>query len=215
MTGQTPDVRPMRRDAVRNYQLVIEAARLVVSEFGTDASMELIASRAGVGVGTLYRCFPNKEALVSELIQLTVADLIEAARQALDRGDGSGLEAFLRVTGRYLSEHRGYGDRLVSCLKPESADRLRQLTAELLSQAQRHDRIRPDITLGDVAATCWAMRGIITATGVVAPHAWERHLEIQLAGMRSAGTPSTRKSITDAELVLISSASREDAVVPR
>jgi AcrR family transcriptional regulator len=194
---------------------VIEAARLVVSEFGTEASMELIASRAGVGVGTLYRRFPNKEALLNELIQLAVGDLIEAARQALDRGDGSGLENFLRVVGRSLSEHRGYGDKLVSSVKPESADRLRQMMAELLSQAQRYDRIRPDITLGDVTAVCWAIRGIITTTGAIAPHAWERHLEIQLAGMRSAGTPSTRRSVTHAELILISGASRGDTVVPR
>src|SRR3954463_4486580 len=132
MTGRKPDVRPMRRDAVRNYQLIIEAARRVVSEFGTDASMELIASRAGVGVGTLYRRFPNKEALVNELIQRALTDLIEAARHALDRGDGSGLESFLRFVGRSLSEHRGFGDKLVSSMKPDTADRLRRMMTDLL-----------------------------------------------------------------------------------
>ncbi|HEY3482745.1 MAG TPA: helix-turn-helix domain-containing protein, partial [Streptomyces sp.] len=68
--------RPMRRDAVRNQKLVIEAARDVVSEFGTDASMELIASRAGVGVGTVYRRFPNKEALVDEIVGLMLSELV-------------------------------------------------------------------------------------------------------------------------------------------
>ena len=88
MTGQDRDARPLRRDAVRNQQLIVDAARQVVSEFGTDAGMELIAARAGVGVGTVYRRFPSKEALVDELIRLIHAEHIDAARDVRHANGG-------------------------------------------------------------------------------------------------------------------------------
>lgn len=209
MTGQDRDARPLRRDAVRNQQLIVDAARQVVSEFGTDAGMELIAERAGVGVGTVYRRFPSKEALVDELIRLIHAEHIDAARRALTRGDGTGLEEFLRALGTSLGEHRGYGDRLVSRAKAAYADQLRALVAELLAQAQEHGRVRPDITLGDVMTTVWAIRGIITTSGSAAPHAWQRHLDIQLAGMASTSRPSDRPGVSADELARISGANRD------
>ncbi|PWI15773.1 TetR/AcrR family transcriptional regulator [Streptomyces sp. Act143] len=209
MTGQDRGVRPLRRDAVRNQRQIVDAARQVVSEAGTDASMELIASRAGVGVGTVYRHFPGKQALVDELIRLIHDEHIDAARRALARGDGTGLEEFLRALGGSLSEHRGYGNQLISRTSASHADRLRELVAELLAQAQEHRRVRPDITLGDVMTTVWAIRGIITTSGSAAPHAWARHLDIQLAGMRSTTRPSDRPEVTVQELMRISGANRD------
>nr|WTC14142.1 TetR/AcrR family transcriptional regulator [Streptomyces anthocyanicus] len=208
MTEQDGDARPLRRDAVRNQQLIVDAARQIVSEFGTDASMELIASRAGVGVGTVYRRFPGKEALVDELIRLIHGEHINAARLALARGDGNGMERFLRALGRSLGEHRGFGDKLVSRSNAAYADQLRSLVGALLLQAQEHGRVRPDITLGDVMTTVWAIRGIITTSGSVAPHAWQRHLDIQLAGMGSTTSPSDRPGISTEELGRISGANR-------
>jgi AcrR family transcriptional regulator len=79
-----------RRDAVRNYHRVLEAAREVLGESGADASMEEIAARAGVGVGTVYRRFANKEALIDELLRLSMEEGLDAARQALDCRDGTG-----------------------------------------------------------------------------------------------------------------------------
>ncbi|MFE7753184.1 TetR/AcrR family transcriptional regulator [Streptomyces sp. NPDC057428] len=209
MTEQDGDARRLRRDAVRNQQLIVDAAWQVVSEFGTNASMELIASRAGVGVGTVYRRFPSKEALVDELIRLVHGEHIEAAQLALARGDGSGMERFLRVLGSSLGEHRGFGEKLVSRSNAAHADQLRSLVGALLGQAQERGRVRPDITLGDVMTTVWAIRGIITTSGSVAPHAWQRHLDLQLAGMRSTTSPSDRPGVTTEELGRISGANRD------
>lgn len=186
---QGPPARPLRRDAVRNHQLVVEAAREVLSEFGTDASMELIASRAGVGVGTVYRRFPNKEALVDEIAGLMLRELTEVARRSLALPDGSGLETFLRVIGRSLSEHRGYADKLVGHSKAACIELLRDRISELLVQAQESGRVAAGIELGDIMALIWGLRGIVETSGAVVPDAWRRHLDIQLAGLRSAEVP--------------------------
>lgn len=178
--------RPLRRDAVRNHRLVIEAAREVFSEFGTDASMELIASRAGVGVGTVYRRFPNKEALVDEIAGLVLRELTDAALRSLAVPDGTGLEKFLRVLGRSLADHRGYADKLVSHSEVGCVELLRDRIAELLVQAQKSGRVAAGVELGDVMALTWGLRGIVETSGAVVPDAWRRYLDIQLAGLRAA-----------------------------
>ncbi|MHA6758534.1 TetR/AcrR family transcriptional regulator [Streptacidiphilus sp. PAMC 29251] len=207
------DARPLRRDAVRNHQLVVDAARDVLSEFGTDASMELIAARAGVGVGTVYRRFPNKEALIDELVRLILTELITAAELELAKdegggaGAGAGLENFLRVLGRSFDEHRGYADKLIAHTKAACAAHLRSLIGALLTQAQQHGQVRADITLGDVMSTVYSLRGLVASTGAVAPAAWERYLDIHLAGFRSPTAPSSRPSLTADELARIGGAS--------
>jgi len=200
-----PDGRPMRRDAARNHRLVLDAALAVVSEHGTEASMELIASRAGVGVGTVYRRFPNKEALIDALVVTLLEQLIHAAEQELARDEGTGLETFLRILGNHFTRHRGYIDKLVRHTRAECAEHLRDLIGELLAQAQRHGRIRPEITLGDIQATIWGVRGVVESAGAVVPDAWERHLDIHLAGLRAPEPPSTRPSVSRADLARISS----------
>lgn len=207
MTAHDTQDRPMRRDAVRNQQLVIEAAREVVSEFGTDASMELIASRAGVGVGTVYRRFPNKEALVDEIVGLMLSELVVEARRALTLSDGTGLEVFLRIMGRSMSDHRGYAVKAVGHSKDRCVEQLRDAITELLVQAQQFGRIGSHIVLGDIMAVAWGLRGIVETAGPVAPEAWQRHLEIHLAGLRAAPAPATTAyaPVTREQLTLISS----------
>lgn len=215
MTSEATRSRPLRRDAIRNHQLVLEAARDVLAEFGTDASMELIASRAGVGIGTVYRRFPNKEALVDEIAGQMLALLTEEARRALTLADGTGLESFLRVAGQSLSDHRGYADKLVGRTKTACVEKLRDLVAELLVQAQRAGRAAPGVELGDVMAVFWSLRGIVETSGSVAPGAWQRHLDILLAGLRAAGTtPSPHPAVTRDQLRRITTDQADGAQGP-
>jgi AcrR family transcriptional regulator len=179
--------RPMRRDAVRNHQLVMAAAREVLAEAGTDASMEQIASRAGVGVGTVYRRFPNKEALVAEIAGEMLRGLVEQARAALALPDGTGLEEFVRVAGRSLSEHRGYAHKLIGHSRASCVEPLRDLMDDLLAQARAAGRVAPQIELGDVMVLLWGLRGIVETAGTVQPEAWQRHVDIHFAGLRAPG----------------------------
>lgn len=199
------DVRPIRRDALRNQQRVLKAARDVLAEHGTDATMELIASRAGVGIGTVYRHFPTKDALIDELVALIVSDLTASARASLARADGTGLEAFLRVLGRSFAEHRGYAHLLVGRTPAQcGAEQLRRLIGELLEQAKQHGRIGADIGIGDIMATVWAIRGIIETSAGVTPRAWLRHLDLHLAALGPAAGRSDHPAISERQLARIS-----------
>ncbi|MEW1862416.1 MULTISPECIES: helix-turn-helix domain-containing protein [unclassified Streptomyces] len=195
--------RPMRRDAARNHQLVIAAAREVLTEYGTDASMELIASRAGVGVGTLYRRFPNKEALVDEIAAQLLGELVGQARISLSHPGGTGFEAFVRVFGHWLSEHRGYAHKLIGRTEAACVEQLRDLIDRLLDQAKASGRIDPHVELGDVMTLVWGMRGVVETSGTVTPDAWQRYTDIHLAGMRAPAAPGMRSAVTRAEMTRI------------
>jgi AcrR family transcriptional regulator len=204
-TGGSAEVRPLRRDALRNQQRVIKAARDVLAEHGPDATMELIASRAGVGIGTVYRHFPTKDALIDELVALIMSDLTASARAALARADGTGLEAFLRVLGRSFAEHRGYAHLLTERTPARcGAEQLRRLIGDLLEQAKQYGRIGPDIGLGDIMATVWAIRGIIETSAAVTPRAWLRHLDLHLAALGPAAARSDYPAISARQLARIS-----------
>ena len=108
-----PPPPPVRREAVRNYHRVLDAACEVLGESGADASMEEIAARAGVGVGTVYRRFANKDALIDELLRLSLSEALAAARQALACPGGDGLEQFLRGLGAVFAAPAKYAHLLL------------------------------------------------------------------------------------------------------
>ncbi|MEE4544998.1 TetR/AcrR family transcriptional regulator [Streptomyces sp. V4-01] len=202
--AQDTHPKPLRRDAVRNHQLVVAAARDVLSEFGTDASMELIASRAGVGVGTVYRRFPNKEALVDEIAAQMLGELVGEARASLALPGGTGLEAFVRVIGRSLVAHRGYAHKLIGHSRAACVEQLRDLMGELLVQAKRAGRVAPGIELGDVMALTWGLRGVVETAGEVAPEAWQRYVDIQFSGLRCSAPTDSGPAVTRQQLGQIS-----------
>ena len=182
-----PGPRARRRDAVRNYYRILDAAREVLGESGADASMEEIAARAGVGVGTVYRRFANKDALIDELLRISTAEALAAADQALARPDGQGLEQLLRALGELFARHARYAHLLLRRhADTGAARRMPSVIEELTRRALAAGTLSPDVTIADVTALTWAMRGLIEATAEAAPGSWQRFLEIHLAGMRSA-----------------------------
>jgi len=190
-----------RRDAVRNYHRVLEAAREVLGESGADASMEEIAARAGVGVGTVYRRFASKDALIDELLRLSMEEALDAGRQALDCPGGDGLERFLRGLGAVFAAHARYAHLLLerSAEGAEAAE-MRAAVNELTARAVAAGTLNSGVSYADVMALIWAMRGLTEATGGVAPGAWQRFLDIHLAGLRAASPVSDRPAMSPGQL---------------
>jgi AcrR family transcriptional regulator len=190
-----------RRDAIRNYHRILAAARDVLGEEGAEASIEDIAVRAGVGVGTVYRRFASKEALIDELLRLVLDDLLVAADRALTRTEGDGLEEFLRAIGRSFGEHARYANLLLQRpTDPAVARRIRAAIDTLTTRAIAAGTLSPDATTGDVLALIWSMRGLVQATGEVAPESWQRFLDIHLTGLRADGPLSRTPALSARQL---------------
>jgi AcrR family transcriptional regulator len=174
----------MRIDAMRNYQRILDAAREVLGEFGADACMEEIAARAGVGVGTVYRRFASKDALIDELLRLAVEELLIATDRALARNDGQGLRELLTALGQSFAAHARYATLLLE--RPTDASTSRRMTTaidELTKRAVVAGAVHPATTADDVHALILAMRGLVQAAGEAAPADWQRFLDLHLAGL--------------------------------
>jgi AcrR family transcriptional regulator len=196
-----PPSPPGRRDAVRNYHRVLNAAREVLGESGADASMEEIAARAGVGMGTVYRRFANKDALIDELVRLSLGEALAEARQALACPGGDGLEQFLRGLGALFAAHVKYAHLLLErSADGPTAREIRAAVQELTSRALAAGTLNPGVTVGDVMALVWGMRGLTETTGEVAPGTWQRFLDIHLAGLRTPGPVSATPSMSAGQL---------------
>lgn len=185
--------RPMRRDAEANLERILAAAAAVFAETGLATSIEVVAERAGVGLGTIYRRFPNKQALVDDLARRFLADVVAVAERHLeDPGDGSALTAYLWETGELLATDRGLVSRLWNV--PDAAPlvaRSRELQGRLLRRAQDAGRARPDLTAEDVAVCLWSVQGVIDVTRGTSVVAWRRHLELVIDGLAGPDRPLT------------------------
>ena len=200
-TATVSGERQLRRDAAENRELLLAAAARVFAEQGLGAGVEEIARAAGVGVGTLYRRFPTKDALIAELVQDVLARMLVVASAATEVPDGGGLEHYLEASSAYQAEHRGCLPRLWNTpTDNETLVNLRQTIAALLADAKRHGRVREEITPTDLTMVMWSIRGVIETTRDVAPEAWRRHLSILIAGLRPTTEPLGHKPLTRAQV---------------
>jgi AcrR family transcriptional regulator len=178
-------LRPLRREAAENRERLLHAAKQVFAVKGLDAGVDEVARAAGVGMGTFYRRFPTKQALIDELVADLRRRLLEVARtaQRLD-GDG-GLEALLYGAGRLQARDPGSMRFLWSRSHSGQADvdEFLGILADLHARARAAGRIRPDVSVTDVWVVLWSLRGILEMTRGTAPNAWKRHLRVMIAGI--------------------------------
>ncbi|MEU6013657.1 helix-turn-helix domain-containing protein [Streptomyces sp. NPDC047515] len=155
-TAQT-SARPMRADARRNYDRLLGEARTAFAEHGTDASLEDIARRAGVGIGTLYRHFPNRHALMNAVFQEALTSLINRSRElAGAQQPCRGLVEWLGAIITHAGEYRGLAQALMSTSRDETSALsqcnvpLREAGAVLLERAQASGAVRSDVSIDDL-----------------------------------------------------------------
>ena len=150
--------RAPRADAVRNRERLLEAAKAVFSAGGPDASLEAVARRAGVGIGTLYRHFPTREALFEAVYRREVEHLADLAEQlqADDVAPTEALRLWLRSNVEFVATKKGMSAALAlaahrsSELSAYSFARLTQAVGGLLDRAVAAGEIRADISPEDV-----------------------------------------------------------------
>jgi AcrR family transcriptional regulator len=184
--------RRLRRDAQRNRDAIVTAARQLFCDLGLEAPLEEIARRAGVGIGTLYRHFPSRAALLDAVLADTVHAHVQAAEQALANPDPwEGFAVYLEATCRLQAADRGLNDamgmRFPRATAVEAAKaRLFEVVAQVVDRAQQAGQLRADLTLEDLAFVSWANTRILPAVrAACAPDAWRRHLGLLLDGFRT------------------------------
>ncbi|MET8233766.1 helix-turn-helix domain-containing protein [Micromonospora sp. NPDC005298] len=182
--------RPLRADALRNRERLLEAAVQAFSRPGPEVTLDAIARQAGVGIGTLYRHFPTREALVEATYRNELGKLCDAAPDLLDRlPPDQALRAWMSRFVDYLATKRGMADALrlviASGANPyaHSRDRLLEALGRLLGASVADGSVRADVDVADVLA---GVSGISLATGE--RDQADRLLDLLMDGLRHRRT---------------------------
>jgi AcrR family transcriptional regulator len=149
-----------REDARRNHERVLEAAKAVFSAGGPDASLEAVARRAGVGIGTLYRHFPTREALFEAVYRREVQQLVDLAEQLkTEATPAEALRRWMHSNVEFVATKKGMSAALAlaahgsSELYAYTFDRLTRAVGDLLGRAIAAGEIRADISPEDILRT--------------------------------------------------------------
>jgi AcrR family transcriptional regulator len=187
---EQPDpARPLRADARRNRDRLIEVAKAMFAEGGAETSLEAIAKAAGLGIGTLYRHFPTRDALIEAVYRNETQNLAEAASQFADTfSPVEALRAWLRLFVDYIATKQVMSPVLASMvggpsgLYAESGALVKSAIASLVDRAVASGSIRLDIDPLDLLRALAGVAGISSAPG------WEesakRLVDILIAGVR-------------------------------
>lgn len=184
------EAKGLRADAARNHERILAAAEEVFAREGLAVPIDVVAARAGVGVGTLYRHFPTKESLFEAIVLARVGDLAEQAHSvAAAPNPGDALFAFLQHLGRQMSGKHDLVDAMTSAgidVKSECSGRIDEMQDQLeiaVTRAQRQGRIRADVTAKELVA----LLGAAVHAGDLAPgaEAVERLVGIVCDGIRA------------------------------
>jgi AcrR family transcriptional regulator len=202
--------RPLRRDAERNRLRILEAAREVFAERGFDASLDQVAAHAGVGVGTVYRRFPDKDALIDALFEERIGDVAAAGQRALGASDPwEGIVEFVRYASAVQARDRGLRQALLS----RGADKTKRarekiipIVAELVTRAQQAGSLRPDLDPLDLPLVDLMVSTVADRTREVSPEIWQRALTIIMDGLatsRETPTPLPGKPLDHEQLAAL------------
>ena len=198
--------KPLRADAERNRQRLLAAARDVFAEQGLGAGLDVIAARAGVGVGTAYRRFPDKALLIEALFEQGVDELVSGAERALTAADPwDGLVEYMHAAVERHASDRGLRELVFAGAGgPERLARVRErlapLVEEIAARAQASGRLRADIAPPDLPLLQFMLAGLSSFHAPEDLTLWRRALGIVLDGLSTpAPTPLDERPLTPEE----------------
>jgi len=204
--------RPLRRDAERNRRRILEAATEVFAARGVGVTMDEIAEHAGVGVGTVYRRFPQKELLIEALFEDRIEELVTLAHEALAEDDPwQALIGFLERAQALQASNRGVKELILSTAHGRDRvarvrERLAPLGLQLIERAQAAGQLRPGVEVTDLPLIQVMLGGSVDLTRDVEPEAWRRLFAIIVDGLRA------REPLTPLEVPALSSDQVDDAM---
>jgi AcrR family transcriptional regulator len=190
--------RPLRKDAARNRERLLNAARELFAERGLNVTLNDIAHHAGVGVGTAYRRFANKDEVIEALYDESLDEVAAMAHRALEEPDAwRGLVYYLERSLDTLLHNRaltqimnspGLGEGRVA----EARDRIAPLLERLVERAKAEGAVRPDLEQSDLVFIQDGLAAVMDRTRSVKPQLYRRYLAMFLDGIRA-----DRASITE------------------
>jgi AcrR family transcriptional regulator len=194
--------RPLRKDALRNRQALIAAAREVFAERGLDASLDDVAHRAGLGVGTAYRHFANKHELAKAIFAEAIDNIIALADEVLaNEKPWDGLVRFIEGVALAQTADRGLREVMMGVHDPADTDRIHDLLGtpidRMVTGAKASGDLRPDAESSDIGVVIMMLCTVADVTGDRAPDLWRRYLPMLLAGLRP-GAPLPVPPLSDA-----------------
>ncbi|MFE0190566.1 TetR/AcrR family transcriptional regulator [Streptomyces sp. NPDC058989] len=190
-TSPTPQRRP-RADAERNRTRVLDAAREVFRARGDEAQMPEVARAAGVGVGTVYRHFPSRAALIAAVGEQRQAEIVEFGRtRCLPSATAAdGLAAYVEHIGEVLDAERGLSASIEAAFgstEPtgEGRTQAEAVAGQLLARAKDEGAVRADVEVGDVVMIVCGLAAVIRHDA----GDWRRYVRNACAGLRPQGAP--------------------------
>ncbi|AEI11519.1 MULTISPECIES: TetR/AcrR family transcriptional regulator [Cellulomonas] len=200
---------PLRRDAERNRERIVAAARELFADQGLGVGFNEIARHAGVGVGTVYRRFADKHELLETAFAEPLRDVLAVADEA-SRAEPAwdGLVQLLTRVTELLVENIGLRDLALGGyddLGPVVDDSIGRITDELLQRARAEGDLRADARGSDVLVLLWLVTELATHTVDVQPEAYRRYLHLLLEGLRARPADAALEPpLTDAQALEVS-----------
>lgn len=201
------DAKPLRRDAERNRQRILEAARECFADRGLSVTLDDIAKHAGVGVGTVYRRFPDKEQLIDALFEDRIAEMAGAARAGAAADDPwQGLVDFLVFGMEAQVADRGFKEVVFG--SSAARERINHARGQIMphaitmvERAKAAGALREDFDHHDLPLIQMMVAAVADVTRDVDPEAWRRYFALLLDGLRpGAATPLPHEGLDTDQL---------------
>jgi AcrR family transcriptional regulator len=190
----TTEEKPLRADAARNRERILAAAEEVFAARGLEASLDEIAAHAGLGVGTVYRRFANRDELIEALFQQRLDLIATQAVEATSHPDSwVALTRLFEAMGSRIAADQGLFEAMIC--RPESPgraavrERMLPIVGQAFARAQADGHLRPEASPTDFPMVLRMIAAIADFTREVRPDLWRRYVAIFLDGMRAEGAP--------------------------